>query len=112
MKNAPQSDAAFEAIAQRFKVLGEPTRLRLLHLIRQKERTVSELADSLEMSQPNVSKHLALLKNEGVIAPRRDGTRVYYHIEAAYVFALCDIVCEGIEADMARQRAAWADPEP
>ena len=61
------------AIAERFRLLSEPTRLRLLDLMADGERSVGSLADELGCTQANVSKHLALLADAGLVRRRRDG---------------------------------------
>lgn len=82
-------------IARRFRLLGEPFRLRLLEALRHGERTVGELANQLDGNQPNVSKHLQLLHGDGIVSRRRDGNSIYYGIADPTVMKLCDLVCEG-----------------
>ncbi len=106
-KRYPATDEAFAAIAQRFKVLGEPLRLRLLHALREGERSVGALVDALDCSQPNVSKHLRILARAGMVSRRREGGHVYYAISEPSVFELCDIVCAGIIEDLERRREAF-----
>ena len=89
-----------ELIARRFRLLAEPTRLRLLDRLRDGEATVQELADELETSQQNVSKHLAMLAEAGVLARRRQGTRVYYRIGDAEVLDLCERMCSSLEHEL------------
>jgi DNA-binding transcriptional ArsR family regulator len=87
-----QADLA-ELIARRFRVLAEPMRIRLLDRLRDGEATVGELSDELSASQQNISKHLAVLADAGMLGRRKDGNRVYYRIIDASVFALCEQVC-------------------
>ena len=68
-------------------------RVRILDLLRDRELSVNELAEQLSASQQNVSKHLVLLVDAGMLARRKDGTRVYYRIADESVFALCEQVC-------------------
>jgi DNA-binding transcriptional ArsR family regulator len=82
------------AIADRFRLLAEPTRLRLLDLLGNGERSVGSLADELGCTQANVSKHLSLLADAGVVGRRRDGLHTYYCVIDEGVFALCGQVCE------------------
>jgi DNA-binding transcriptional ArsR family regulator len=63
-----------------FEVLAEPARRRILDLVRDEERSVTELVDELAMSQPAVSKHLRVLRDEGFVAARVDGQRRMYHV--------------------------------
>ena len=84
-------------IAERFRVLSEPTRIKLLDRLREGEATVLDLADAVGASQQNVSKHLGVLHRAGVITRRRQGNFVYYSILDAGVFELCDTVCGGLQ---------------
>ncbi|HXZ58125.1 MAG TPA: metalloregulator ArsR/SmtB family transcription factor [Gaiellaceae bacterium] len=80
-------------VARRFRVLAEPMRIRLLDRLREGEATVGELSESLETSQQNVSKHLAVLAEAGMLGRRKEGNHVYYRIVDESVFALCEQVC-------------------
>jgi DNA-binding transcriptional ArsR family regulator len=82
-----------ELVARRFRVLAEPMRIRLLDRLRDGEATVGELVDALAASQQNVSKHLAVLTDAGMLGRRKDGNHVYYRIVDESVFALCEQVC-------------------
>ena len=83
-------------VADRFRLLGDPTRLLLMDLLRDGERTVGSLADQLGCTQANASKHLALLADGGLLTRRREGLRCYYAISDDAVFALCDSVCASV----------------
>ncbi|GIU94675.1 MAG: transcriptional regulator [Gaiellaceae bacterium] len=85
-----------EQIAQRFRVLGEPMRIRILDLLRDGEASVLELTDALGTTQQNVSKHLGVLYSAGIVSRRRDGNRALYAIADESVFELCDTVCGGL----------------
>jgi DNA-binding transcriptional ArsR family regulator len=89
-----------ELIARRFRVLGEPMRIKLLDRLREGEGTVNELAESLDASQQNVSKHLAVLAEVGILGRRKEGTHVYYRIIDENVFALCDQVCGSVQRQL------------
>ena len=89
---------AMDAIAERFKVLSEPIRLRILHGLRDGERTVSELTRDLEISQPNASKHLRILQDAGLVGRDPRGNSVYYSIADQSIFELCDVVCDALGA--------------
>ena len=82
-----------DLVARRFRVLAEPMRIRLLDRLREGEATVGELSESLETSQQNVSKHLAVLAEAGMLGRRKEGNRVFYRIVDESVFALCEQVC-------------------
>lgn len=100
----PLSSDLAEQIAQRFRVLGEPMRIRILDLLRDGEASVQELTDRLGATQQNVSKHLGVLYAAGIVSRRRDGNRALYAIADDAVFALCDTVCGGLQ-----RRAAELD---
>jgi DNA-binding transcriptional ArsR family regulator len=96
----PLPDDLGELIARRFRLLGEPMRIKLLDRLRDGEATVNELSDALDASQQNVSKHLALLAEVGILGRRKEGTFVYYGIVDEGVFALCDQVCGSVQEQL------------
>lgn len=87
------SDKMLALVARRFRTLGEPFRLRILQLLQRGELTVGQLVDSLDGNQPNVSKHLAILHDAGLVSRRREGTSILYAISDPMVFRLCELVC-------------------
>ena len=91
------SEDALELIAARFRVLGEPMRLRLLQELTEKELTVTELVGRTGATQANVSKHLSLLVQAGLVYKRREGVNIYCGIADVSVFKLCSIVCGGLQ---------------
>jgi DNA-binding transcriptional ArsR family regulator len=96
----PLPEELAELIAKRFRAISEPTRVRLLDLLRDGELSVNELAEQLGASQQNVSKHLVLLVDAGMLARRKEGNRVYYRIVDEGVFALCEQVCGSLHAQL------------
>ena len=92
----PLPDPLTELIAQRFRVLGEPMRIKLLDALRDGEATVGELVDRLGASQQNVSKHLGVLHQAGIVSRAKEGTFVRYAIADSGVFYLCEQVCGGL----------------
>ncbi len=86
------SPAELHRIASLFKVLGEPTRLRILQSVCESPLHVSEIVASSESTQTNVSKHLRLLVHEGVLYRKRDGQRVFYGLQDPLVLQLCELV--------------------
>ena len=93
----PLPDDLAELIARRFRVIGEPMRIRLLDRLRDGELTVNELTEATGASQQNVSKHLAVLAEAGIVGRRKEGNHVYYWIADDAVFALCDEVCGSLQ---------------
>jgi DNA-binding transcriptional ArsR family regulator len=97
-------------IAERFRSLGEPTRLRLLDALRAGETTVTDLVEKTGLGQANVSKHLASLYAAGLVARRRSGLFVYYTIADGRIFLLCDLVCSQLDAaSLTRRRVIASD---
>lgn len=101
------SDEAFEAISQRFRALSDPLRLKILYNLKSGEMSVTDIVDRTGGSQSNVSKHLSLLLNHGLVTRRREGTSAYYAISDPSVFELCNNVCGGIENDLESRRRAF-----
>lgn len=81
----------FALQAQVCQVLADPSRLELLHLLGTGERTVGELVTATGLRQANVSQHLALLRQRGIVVPRRDGTTVYYTLAYPEILGACAI---------------------
>ncbi len=102
----PLPDALVELIAERFRTVGEPMRIRILERLRHGEASVQELADGLGSSQQNVSKHLGLLARAGIVGRRKDGTFVYYRIVDESVFGLCEQVCGTVQRNVEDLAAA------
>ncbi len=98
------SDTNAAAIAERFKALGEPMRLRLLQALRAGECSVGELAEQTGGGQANVSKHLQLLFQQGFVGRRKEGTTTWYRITDPQVFTMCELVCGGLEEELDRKR--------
>jgi DNA-binding transcriptional ArsR family regulator len=86
-------DRALVHVADYFRALSEPLRLKILNSLRDKARNVGELTELLDCSQANVSKHLATLTRMGLVERRTRGTSAYYKIADPRVYQLCDLVC-------------------
>ena len=97
--------ALLQRIAARFKMLGDPTRLAILNAMREGERSVTEVVEDTGASQANVSRHLALLYREGLVARRKEGLNVFYEITDPGLFTLCETVCDALETEIERDRA-------
>ncbi len=104
----PLPEDLAELIARRFRALGDPLRVRMLDLLRDGELSVNGLAEQLGAGQQNVSKHLAVLTDSGMLARRKDGTHVYYRIADEGVFALCEQVCGSLQTQLAALNALVA----
>ena len=91
------SDEIMDHVAYRFKLLGEPMRLKILNCLYKGEKCVQDLVDETGAGQANISKHLSLLMTNGVVNRRKDGLHVYYYIEDESIFNLCNMVCDSLE---------------
>jgi DNA-binding transcriptional ArsR family regulator len=96
----PLPDELVELIAERFRVIGEPMRIRLLDHLREGPAAVGELAEALDTSQQNVSKHLGVLHGAGIVSRTKEGTFVRYAIADQTVFDLCEQVCGGLSRQL------------
>ena len=89
--------ALVEQAAERFRLLSDPTRLRLLNeLDDNDELAVGELAERAGVGISNTSKHLHQLERQGLVAKRRSGTTILYRIADPTLAELCDLVCSGL----------------
>jgi len=104
----PLPDELVELIAERFRVLSEPTRIKLLDRLREGEATVLELTEPTGTTPQNVSKHLRVLQRAGIVAGRKQGNYVYYRVTDESVFTLCEAVCGSLQqqADSLRRLVA------
>jgi DNA-binding transcriptional ArsR family regulator len=83
-------------VAARFRALADETRIRILLRLREGEANVSALAAGLGIGQASMSKHLALLRDEGLLELRREGNQAFYTIRDRDLFELCALVCDGV----------------
>jgi DNA-binding transcriptional ArsR family regulator len=97
MPTHPLPESIIDLVAQRFRALGEPLRIRLLEQLMEGEASVQELVTATGGGQQNVSKHLGVLLHAGIVGRRKQGTFVYYRIVDEVVFDLCQRVCASIE---------------
>ncbi len=95
------TDEALELVSARFRVLGDASRLRLLNLLMQGETSVQDLVETSGLSQTNVSRHLGLLRRDGLVTRTRVGNRALYRIADPSVEKLCRLVCGGISDQLA-----------
>ena len=102
MKNLPPE--ALQQVAAYFQTLAEPTRLRILNILRDGERNVGELAQLCGCSAANISRHLALLMRHGLVQREQRGHSAWYRCADASVGALCDGVCSHLARLAQRQR--------
>lgn len=86
-------DTVLEMIARRLSAMGEPTRLKILHCLMNGELSVSQLCEEIKMRPSNVSQHLSILFNAGLVGRRKEGNSVFYSIKDDLVYTICDAVC-------------------
>ena len=91
------SDDALLLIAERFKALSEPMRLKLIMTLQDGEKNVGQLVELVQATQANVSRHLQYLTEAGILQRRKNGLHVYYSISDPRVFDLCQAVCGSLE---------------
>lgn len=82
----------FKLKAELCKTFADATRLAIINELRSGEKLVGELAQALKIPHAMASRHLALLRNRGVVRPRREGTNVYYSLADPKIIAACDLI--------------------
>lgn len=108
---SPLPDPLVDLIAQRFRLLGEPTRIRLLDALRAGPASVTDLQNSVGASQQNVSKHLAMLVDSGMVHRTKEGTRSYFSIVDQSLFELCEQVCGSLRRQVAELDSLLHQPQ-
>ncbi|HMO18457.1 MAG TPA: metalloregulator ArsR/SmtB family transcription factor [Oligoflexia bacterium] len=81
-----------ENAAECLRVLGHPARLHMLHLLREKNRTVGQLADLAGIKNNVASEHLRLMQRCGFLSSKKDGTQVHYSISETHIFDILDCI--------------------
>ncbi|MAX24981.1 MAG: transcriptional regulator [Phycisphaeraceae bacterium] len=102
-KSPPMSPLQIKTVARMFKVLGDPTRLAILKMLFDQPLTVTEMVEALEAKQANISKHLGMLHDAGLVSRERNGNQVIYAICEPMVFDLCQLVCCKLQKDAVQQ---------
>lgn len=98
---------AINLVAARFKVLSEPIRLQILQQLEAGPMNVTDITEAVQSTQPNVSKHLRILQEAGLVSRKPEGNTVYYSIADESVFALCDLVCGSLNESFAERIAIF-----
>ncbi|MBM3187712.1 MAG: winged helix-turn-helix transcriptional regulator [Chloroflexi bacterium] len=96
------SKRIFQLHANICRTLSHPTRLEILDLLRQGECSVSELAERIGSSLANISQHLAVLRNKGVVVARREGVNIYYQVSDPKIIQACNLMREVLLEQLAR----------
>jgi len=102
-KSRPLSPEALGFVANRFRVLGEPMRLKLLIALETGEKNVTELVQLTEATQANVSKHLGILCDAGMLSRRKEGLKTFYVISDPQIFELCDLMCSKLQKEFSEK---------
>ena len=105
----PLPDDLVELIAERFRALSEPTRIKLLDQLREREASVLELSGLIGTTPQNVSKHLGVLQRSGIVARRKQGNFAYYWIIDEGVYSLCEAVCGSLQQQVESLRQLVGD---
>jgi DNA-binding transcriptional ArsR family regulator len=99
----PLSPAALGLMAEFFKVLSEVSRLQIVCSLKHGAKNVTEIIDETGLGQANVSKHLKMLTQAGIVSREQQGVCVYYAIANPMLFDLCDLVCDALAVQMEQQ---------
>ncbi len=97
------SPTALAPVADYFKVLSETSRLQVLCSLRSGAKNVSEIIDETGLGQANVSKHLKILAQAGLVSRQPQGVSVYYEITDPLIFELCELVCDRLAIRLKEQ---------
>jgi ArsR family transcriptional regulator len=98
-----------EHVANRFRVLGDATRLSIIRiLLDEGELNVGEIVERLDTSQANISKHLRVLHDAGIVARRPDGTAAYFSVADPSLMPVCAIVCDRLRDQVAAEARTFA----
>ena len=99
-EGSPEGARVFELAAELFSVLSTPMRLRILSALCNEEKSVSQMLEEIDTTQPNLSQHLNVLYRCGVLAKRKQGTQVIYRVQSEQAVTLCRSVCTQIAIEM------------
>jgi len=104
---ASMTDDKLEQVAARFRILGEPMRLKILKTICRSEKNVQEIVDATGAGQANVSKHLSMMYENGIVERRKDGLNCFYKLADDGIFEICQIASKGVEKSLTLKLRRW-----
>jgi DNA-binding transcriptional ArsR family regulator len=104
MEKAKIDTAVFEMQAEICKTLANPTRLRILHVLRDGEKSVGQLAELLCLRQANLSQHLSIMRQSQILKTRKQGSNIYYSVAFPKINAACDLVRELLIESLGRRQ--------
>jgi len=96
--------AVFQLHAEICKTLSNSTRLMILNFLRDGEKSVNELAELVGVKQANVSQHLAVLRQRGIVTTRKQGANIYYSVTNPKIVLACDLIREVLFEQLARAK--------
>lgn len=101
MKNPNEdiSNETIERIARYFSLLGEPTRIRIMRSLCDRRKCVAEIVCDSKTTQPNISRHLALMYQADILSRRKEGNQTFYEIADPLFIELCQMVCMRVVED-------------
>ena len=105
----PVAQEVVQQVAEYFSILDEPMRLRILNLLRDEEKCVQDLVVATATSQANVSKHLKVMLQAGILSRRTEGTSAYYRVADELTFELCTLVCDRLASRIEEQARQFRD---
>ena len=98
----------YEIHAEMCKVFSNSTRLEILNLLRDKERSVTELIEKTKLSQTNISQHLSIMKSKGIVTSSRKGKNIYYRLTNPKIIKAFDIIREVLSERLEKNRSILA----
>jgi len=104
--NLNMPDEMLEAVSNRFKLLAEPMRLKILRILCEQEHTVQEIVKKVNASQANISKHLTLMHDNGVVTRRKEGLKCYYRIADKSIVYACYLTSKSVVENL-QDRLNW-----
>jgi DNA-binding transcriptional ArsR family regulator len=104
----PLTDRARERMAARFRALGDPTRLNILERLFRSSASVGEVLEHVGGTQANVSKHLGVLRAQGLVGRQKQGNRTVYSIADPSLERICSVVCAALGRDARAEADALA----
>ena len=103
------SPETLQLVADFFKVLSESSRLQIVCSLKTGRKNVSEIIEATGLGQANVSKHLKILAQAGIVSRQQQGVCVYYQIANSFVFELCELVCDSLSIQIQQQSEQLAN---
>ena len=104
--NLNMPDEMLEALSNRFKLLSEPVRLKILRVLCEGEHTVQDIVNKVNTTQANISKHLALMHDSGVVNRRKEGLKCYYRIADDSIIYSCYLSSRSVVENL-QDRLNW-----